>query len=168
MTDVASPASGKRVLLDTNVVVRLALEDTPDRSVAVEALKRLPGLGYTATVLTPKVETEFWAVATRPRVNSGLGFTPDETAAWFDAFAATHEFVDDVPAVHTTWRTLVRTYGVKGKPTHDAGHAAAVLAHGLDAILTFNVGDLARYRPTLVVLDPRDVAAGRLGPAAVP
>jgi hypothetical protein len=46
-----------------------------------------------------------------------------------------------------------RRHGVCGKKAHDTRLVAAMLVHGVKHILTFNVGDFARY-PNVVVLDP--------------
>jgi hypothetical protein len=48
---------------------------------------------------------------------------------------------------------------VSGKKAHDARLVAAMLAHGLSRLLTFNVSDFARY-PGITVLEPAQVLAG--------
>lgn len=48
-------------------------------------------------------------------------------------------------------------HAIIGKSAHDARLAAALLAHGIPAILTFNVRDFARYG-VFSVLDPAVVS----------
>ena len=50
------------------------------------------------------------------------------------------------------WRGLIVAHGVKGAKVHDARLAATILAYKLDAILTFNAGDFARF--PITTLDP--------------
>lgn len=49
-------------------------------------------------------------------------------------------------------------HGVRGKPAHDARLVAAMRLHGITRILTFNVGDYARYAPDVVAIDPATLA----------
>jgi len=46
---------------------------------------------------------------------------------------------------------LVLTYQVRGAKVHDARLVAAMLAHGLTHILTFNNRDFARYAEVTAV-----------------
>ena len=56
------------------------------------------------------------------------------------------------------WRRLVTARGVSGKPAHDARLAAAALAAGVGAVLTFNGKDFRRFAPDgLTALDPAAV-----------
>jgi hypothetical protein len=89
--------------------------------------------------LTPQNFIEFWAVATRPRAENGLGMKPEETTVslrnWYESF---FQFAPDSPAVHATWERLVTEFGVCGKPVHDAAIVAAAKAAGADQVLQFN------------------------------
>jgi len=51
----------------------------------------------------------------------------------------------DTPAVYAEWERLVEVHAVKGKATHDARLVAAMIAHGLKQILSFNDSDFSRY-----------------------
>jgi hypothetical protein len=55
------------------------------------------------------------------------------------------------------WQRLVSTYRVSGKNTHNARLAAAMKAHRISRILTFNVQDFARYKG-IETLHPAAVA----------
>lgn len=66
-------------LFDTNVFLRLALRNDPQRQVALEAL-RILRLRNEVLSITPQVLSEFWSVATRPAsARGGLGLSPVET-----------------------------------------------------------------------------------------
>jgi len=56
------------------------------------------------------------------------------------------------------WEALVTQHQVTGKPAHDARLAAAMQAHGLTAILTFDKSGFSRY-PGLEVVHPENVKA---------
>jgi predicted nucleic acid-binding protein len=51
----------------------------------------------------------------------------------------------DDPAIYPIWKGLVITHRVLGTQLYDARLVAAMLAHGIDRILTFNVADFSRY-----------------------
>lgn len=62
------------------------------------------------------------------------------------------------------WRTLVESYRVQGKPTHDARLVAAMLRHGVNHLLTFNTSDFARYTEITAVHPDQVVSGAALGP----
>jgi len=66
------------------------------------------------------------------------------------------ELAADDPEIYPIWKGLVVTHRVLGAQVYDARLVAAMLAHGIDRILTFNVADFSRYGVTV------------LHPAAVP
>ena len=54
------------------------------------------------------------------------------------------------------WERLVDHYQVKGKNGHDARLVAAMIVHGIERLLTFNVADFRRYRE-ITVISPESV-----------
>jgi predicted nucleic acid-binding protein len=62
--------------------------------------------------------------------------------------------------LHDIWERLVGLHRVSGKDTHDARLVAAMLAHQVGSILTFNVQDFARY-PQVAVIDPKALSPGK-------
>jgi predicted nucleic acid-binding protein len=147
-----------RVLVDTNIFIRLAEPADPDHQTTVDAVSALRTQGH-ELCLVPQNLYEFWVVSTRPAAQNGRGKTPDEVAAEF-SFLKTHFTVlPDTPAVFPEWETLVTTYKVIGKPAHDARLVAAMLAHGVTHILTFNGGDFRRYAGITPVVPAAVVAA---------
>ena len=55
------------------------------------------------------------------------------------------ELIPDSPECYREWEKLAAQYSVRGKQAHDANLVAAMLAHGIEAILTFNQADFVRY-----------------------
>ena len=146
-----------RILLDSNLLCRLARRDDPQHEEARQAVRGALESGA-ELFFCPQVEREFWAVATRPRVENGLGMTPPEAAAalrdWREAFL---QFVPDSPAGHATWLRLAAEYEVCGKQVHDAAIVSAAKAAGLDQILTFNGEHFRRYQREISIRTPGEL-----------
>jgi len=141
------------IIVDSNILCRLARNDDPQHELAKKAvelcLQRREEL-----LLTPQAQREFWVVATRPREKNGLGLTPSQAAQLLKDFEQFSSFVPDTPAVHQNWQRLVAQHDVSGKDAHDAGFVAAMQAHGVSQILTFNAQDFRRYQPQITILVP--------------
>lgn len=133
-----------RVLGDTNILLRWTQRGHPHHLLAVAAVQRLQAQGHELVVTTQNL-VEYWAVATRPGLNNGLGFTTAEAETEIALISAIFARLPDPPDVFDRWRGLVTRYGVSGKPTHDARLVATMLANGVGRILTFNGADFARY-----------------------
>lgn len=58
----------------------------------------------------------------------------------------------EVP-LHDIWERLVRDYRISGKNAHDARLVAAMIAHRIGLLLTFNVQDFRCYRD-IRIIDP--------------
>jgi predicted nucleic acid-binding protein len=144
------------ILVDSNILCRLARSDDPQHSTARKAvevcLERPEEL-----LLTPQAEREFWVVATRPREQNGLGLSPGQAAQHLKDFEQFCSFVPDTPAVHQNWLRLVAQHQVCGKEAHDAVYAAAMQAHAVGQILTFNAEDFRRYQRQIIVLTPEQL-----------
>ena len=146
-----------RSLLDTSVLGRLADRTDPNHQTAADALFELHRRGYTLH-LTPQVLIEYRGVATRPRGVNGFGFTPAVVAAQTATYLASFPLLPDTPDTFARWLPLVDALAVVGKQVHDARLAAVCLAHGVPALLTFNVQHfirLAAHQPGFAVLDPK-------------
>jgi predicted nucleic acid-binding protein len=88
---------------------------------------------------------EFWATATRPPTQNGLGLAVALVAAALDHIERVFALLPDHPAIYEHWKRLVATHGVIGNQVYDARLVAAMMVHGVGRILTFNTGDFARY-----------------------
>ena len=88
---------------------------------------------------------EFWAVATRSSAQNGLGLPVAVIAAALDHIERVFAVLPDHPAIYDHWKRLVVTHDVIGNQVYDARLVAAMTAHGVGRILTFDAGDFARY-----------------------
>ena len=134
-----------RVLVDTNVLIRLASPADPLRELAVTAMAALVLRGH-RPCLTPQNYYEYWVVATRPHDKNGLGLPIEKVAADLEKFDVDFDFLPDFGELFQTWREIVVSYRVSGKLAHDARLAAAMLRHGVTHLLTFNAQDFARFK----------------------
>lgn len=146
-----------RILVDSNILCRLARQDDPQREEARQAVRSAIAHGH-EPVISPQVEREFWVVATRPRDKNGLGMTPSETAQCLQVWRRDFfSFVQDSPLVHATWQALVSQYGVSGKEAHDAAIVAAAKCAHAQEVLTFNVEDFRRFPSEITIRTPKEL-----------
>jgi predicted nucleic acid-binding protein len=148
------------VLVDTNVLLRIAQLTSPHRDTARAAILALTDANVTLCVV-PQVIYEFWVAATRPVDVNGLGM--DVAAAERSILGITQDYqlLKDERGIFSHWQSLVVTRAVKGKSAHDARLVAAMRRHGLDQLLTFNTPDFTRFTD-IAVFSPADVIAGRI------
>lgn len=146
-------------LADSNIWLRGSEPDHPMYPAATQSVETI--LKDDDIYLVPQLIVEFWRVVTAPLDQQRGGFGWDVIQA--DLKIQQLEFVfpmkHDNAEVYGKWRSLVRGVGVSGTKIHDARLVAAMLAHGLTHILTFNVKDFRRYEPWgITVVHPNDVA----------
>jgi predicted nucleic acid-binding protein len=106
---------------------------------------------------------EFWAVATRPDSENGLGLTTAEARDELVRIKRLFSILPDTPAILPLWEELVACHDVKGKNSHDARLVASMKVHNITHVLTFNGPDFARY-PGITVLSPEAVVSSTLPP----
>ncbi len=133
----------KSFLLDANILLRDADAESVQHEIVRQALADLSRRDARLCIVAQSL-FEFWAVATRPARNNGLGLTTDEAAYYVARYRTTFELLSEEPLLDQ-WQRLVVTYGVSSKPTHDARYIAAMKVHDIDHILTFNGSDFARF-----------------------
>jgi predicted nucleic acid-binding protein len=131
-------------LIDTNLLLRLAEPKHPMYGSVLSATGVLRKRGEMMGVV-PQNLIEFWAVATRPRANNGLGMTVEETTTELMSIKALFVLLLDEPVVFSEWEKLVVRHRVSGKQAHDARIVAAMQVHGVTHLLTFNTDDFKRY-----------------------
>ena len=148
-----------RILIDTNVLCRLVEAGHSQHDVADGAVMQLLTAGHELCVV-PQVIYEYWVVATRPRENNGLGMPASLVDSAIDRTLEVFTMLLDERGVFANWRSLVRTYEVKGKAAHDARLVAAMNRHGITLLLTFNADDFARFEQ-LSVRTPATVLSDR-------
>lgn len=148
-----------RILLDTNVLLRLADASAAEHTVIRSAMIALAGQSL-ESVATAQVLVEFWAVATRPQSANGLGWDEATTTRALNALTARFPLLVEGPGIYGRWLALVQT-GVRGKRAHDARIAAVMLENSVTHILTLNEGDFAGF-PAIAPVRPEAVVAGAL------
>jgi predicted nucleic acid-binding protein len=145
-----------RILLDTNVLCRLAERGHPHHVFAESAVTKLHNDQH-ELCLVPQVLYEYWVVVTRPIAENGLGMLSAEVDKIIDLWLDRFTLFRDERGVFSIWRELVRQHDAKGKSAHDARLVAAMQRHQLTHLITFNVADFRRY-PGIEIIDVQTVA----------
>jgi len=150
-----------RILLDTNVLCRLAEQGHLHHAPAESAVTKLRRDRH-ELCLVPQVLYEYWVVVTRPVADNGLGMKTSDADNTIDDWLVLFTLLRDERGVFSAWRELVRQHDAKGKSAHDARLIAAMKRHNLTHLLTFNISDFQRYEK-IEVLDARAVGTPSLG-----
>jgi predicted nucleic acid-binding protein len=142
-------------LVDTNVLLRrLELTHNHHRA-ALAATKRLIESGESLHVAAQSI-AEFWAVATRPAAQNGLGLDLALVSSAIVEIERTFELLlSDEAIVYPHWKRLIVEQRVTGRRGFDARLVAVMLAYGIARLLTFNGADFAGLG--IAVLDPQEV-----------
>jgi len=136
--------------VDSNILLRSIDDGHPAQPVAQNGLLELRNKGETPSIF-PQNLVEFWAVATRPIVNNGLGWSVDRAEQELSDLKNLFVVLADTDAILSEWKRLVVQYRVIGKQAHDAHIVAAMLVHKVTHLLTFNDGDFRRFTEITVV-----------------
>ncbi|MEZ6101653.1 MAG: type II toxin-antitoxin system VapC family toxin [Pirellulaceae bacterium] len=142
-----------KILLDSNILLRLSEPGHPHHVLASEAIQSLADQQHLMCVV-PQNLYEYWVVATRPPADNGLGFTVEQAEQELAQICSLFSLHRDERTVLEHWRRLVVDHAVRGRKSHDARLVAAMQRHGMSHILTFNTSDFAAY-PTIVVIEPQ-------------
>jgi predicted nucleic acid-binding protein len=148
------------ILVDTNVLLRIAQANSPYRQVAKQALVMLDDAGI-KLCLVPQVIYEFWVTATRPIDVNGLEMDMPSVEQSVEQLLRDFVLLRDERGIFPRWQSLVGSFRVQGKTAHDARLVAAMQRHGLTNLLTFNGDDFDRF-PFIKVFTPPEVLAGQL------
>jgi predicted nucleic acid-binding protein len=140
-----------KILIDTNVLVRSVERAHPLLRIARDALRHLYEKNHDLYVATQNIG-ELWNVCTRPVKLNGLGNSIEATFRLTERLESFFTILPESMETFNQWRGLLVSHKVKGAKVHDARLAATVLAYKLDAILTFNADDFARF--PISTLDP--------------
>jgi predicted nucleic acid-binding protein len=136
-----------RILLDTNILLRITPED-PDvglhRLATQSALIRLVD-NYVIPCIATQSLAEYWNRASRPQSDMGLGITSGLVRQRIDRFSRSYTVLREAEETHETWLNLCCKYDVIGKTVHDARLAALALSHGIRDILTLNADHFRRF-----------------------
>lgn len=130
--------------VDTNVLLR-SIDDGHDaQPIAQKGLLALRDRGETLSIF-PQNLIEFWAVATRPVANNGLGLSVAQAEVELVGLKNLFALLSDTPQIFSEWERIVLQYRVSGKQAHDARLVAAMRVHNLTRLLTFNTSDFKRF-----------------------
>jgi predicted nucleic acid-binding protein len=127
-------------LLDTNILLYLANPEAREHPAAKAAVAHLLS-GDERPVVAAQVLFEFWAVATRPVVANGLGWSVARARAEVDAIRSRFQVLEEPPAVVDIWLDMVVAHDLKGKRIHDAHLLATMKVNGVSRLLTCNAAD---------------------------
>ena len=145
------------VLTDTNILLRSADPAHAMSQAATDAVDKLRQRGD-QPCLVPQNLIEFRAVATRPASVNGLGMSQTQANDEIARLQSLYPVFPDIPAIFPEWERLVNAYTSEGKQNHDARIVAAMVVHGIGAILTFNKADFVRYSE-ITAFTPQEVLA---------
>jgi predicted nucleic acid-binding protein len=141
-----------RYLVDTNILLRLTNRRREQYRMCQDAIRHLRSKDC-LLYYTLQNAAEFWNVSTRPVERNGHGLSVHEAAQGLDHIEGSMTLLPDDARVYAAWRELITAHDVRGVQVHDAKLAAAMLAHDVFHILTFNGADFARY-PTIEAVHP--------------
>ena len=94
----------------------------------------------------PIAPAEFWAVATRPVANNGLGMSPLAVAGEVRALNGMFRLLDGKAGIAGAWEKLAGKYFVSGKQAHDTHLVAVMQIHAVRDIPTFQRSSLHTIR----------------------
>ena len=90
------------ILLDTNVLVRIADATSPSRSLAQDAVQSLVASGHEICIV-PQVLYEFYVVATRSGAANGLELEASDALTWVETFDRRLVVLEDTAEVRLRW-----------------------------------------------------------------
>ena len=145
-----------RCLVDSNVLLRSVQPSHAMYGHATHALAALPAKGNELVIVAQNL-IEFWAVATRPIVNNGLGITTSDAANELTKLKRLFTVLPETEDILPHWERLVIKYDVIGKQSHGARLVAAMTVHNATHLLTFNGAHFKRFTE-IVTINLQDIA----------
>lgn len=142
------------ILVDSNILLR-AHPSAKLYPVVKGALTKLRAQNE-ALCVAPQNLVEFWAVATRPLNENGLGMDIAAAKKELSELRRLFLVLPYTAEVLETWERTVVAHGVVGKQTHDAHLVAIMQVNAVQSILTFNGGHFERFSE-VTALDPAKV-----------
>src|SRR5437879_719574 len=123
-----------KILVDSNILVRVANVADPQHWLAKDAIAKLLNKKEELCVV-PQNFYEFWVVATRPTSVNGLGYTSAQAENELAIFKQEYVLLDEQPGCFAEWEKLVTHHAIIGKNAHDARLVAAMIVHGVTHLL---------------------------------
>lgn len=145
---------GSPVFIDTNVLVYAAVEDSPFRCLAWQAMETCSAASAPIWI-SRQVLREYIATMTRP--SPGVPAIPVATTLkQVQHFQSRFRIAEDGPAVTEILLSLFQDFQVAGKQIHDANIVATALAYEIPAILANYFADFGRFE-SLIEIVPLEV-----------
>lgn len=144
-----------RYLLDTNIFLRSADENSKKQAVAREAVRNLITAGDECYI-SSQILSEFWVVATRPLKENGLGWSVDQAEAEIKRLIRSFPVVVESSESIVKWVELTIAHQVRGKRAHDIKLLALMLANGIGNLVTFNPKDFPAVEG-ITIVNPTDL-----------
>ncbi|MGB7470781.1 MAG: type II toxin-antitoxin system VapC family toxin [Candidatus Acidiferrum sp.] len=145
-----------RVLVDTNVLLRAVQSNHPLFAQATQGISVLVRRNDSVCFCSQNI-IEFWNVATRPIERNGFGLSTDQVLKEIAGFESSLSLLPDLTEIYTTWKQIVSAHKVQGVQVHDARLVAIMRIYSVDALLTFNAADFARFA-SITVIHPSSLA----------
>jgi len=148
----------KRILFDTNVLIRAISPGDSRRQVAIDAIRK-PQLGGATLCICAQNMQEFRQVATRSQDSNGLGMSSSDVVLATNDFEAAYERLPETDAAYNSWRRIVETVGATGRANNDARIVAVAEACAVQAVITFEAAAFQRYGAIsgIEIIDPTTV-----------
>jgi len=140
-----------RVMVDTNVLLAVTDEGRPEHTAALAVANDWPRRG-TVLYASGQIIREYLVVATRPPAQNGLGLAVGDAVANARAILGRAEMLAEDSRVSGRLLALAQELRCQGKMLHDANVVATMLVHGVQALVTNNVGDFSRFSNHVRVL----------------
>jgi predicted nucleic acid-binding protein len=137
-------APGELLFLDASVLLAATDESRPHHGTALRsiAVHRSMGLHF---AVSGQILREYLVVATRAPEANGLGLHPASALGNIEALRQRLVFLEETEQVSERLLLLVKKYALSGTRIHDANVVAAMLAHGLEKIVTENQRDFSIF-----------------------
>jgi predicted nucleic acid-binding protein len=97
-----------------------------------------------------------WNVMTRPLERNGFGLALENAAAEVRVIESAMRMLPEDESSYRHWRSLLSIYKICGLQVHDTRLVAAMVAQGVQHILTFNTSHFARFGE-IHTIRPQDV-----------
>ncbi len=137
-------------LFDTNIFLRLAEENSLERPIILNAIRKIRA-GNKTICFTPQILAEFWNVCTRPvSARGGFGLSTNQTERKVNLIQKHFELLPDTAATFTEWRKLVSDYKAVGVQVHDTKIAASMNVYKIEYLVTLNEKDFKRFGVKIV------------------
>ena len=133
-----------RVMLDTNVLLAATDEGRAEHHDALKVLNDWAAM-HTELCTSGQVLREYLSVATRPRVQNGLGLNTPDALGNVRAIRARSTLLAEDSKVADRLLGLLADVECRGKQVHDANLVATMLVHGIGTVVTMNLEDFARF-----------------------